>query len=94
MTISYGQDVFTVAPGTAVALGTVFNNDDFDAGGDYYGPMVVAGIPTTPNISLTPSTVGVQFKSIGNLTSPCEYDYSIQNNNSISVSFKVHFFYD
>jgi hypothetical protein len=63
MTIEYGHDVFSLAPGESIFLDTIFNSSDFNAGGDYLGPMVVAGIALTPNQILTPSTVGLEFKA-------------------------------
>ena len=43
MTIGYGHDVFSLAPSKSIFLDTTFNSSDFNAGGDYLVPMVVAG---------------------------------------------------
>ncbi len=94
MTISYGSDTFVLAPGESIGLVTIFNSSDFNAGGDYNGPLVVAGIADSLNDLLTPSTVGVEFKSRGDLTSPCVYNYSIRNDSPDRVSFRLHFFYN
>ncbi|MEK4070034.1 hypothetical protein [Peribacillus sp. FSL R5-0717] len=93
MTISYGQEVFTLAAGRTFNFSTVFGGNT-DTGGAYKGPMVVAGIAQTPNRTLTPATVGILFKVPGEYTTKCVYSSSITNNNSDSVSFKIHFFHD
>ena len=96
MTIEYGKDVFSSVPGQSIDLSTIFNSSDFNAGGDYLGPVVVAGIAlNNPNQTLTPSTVGVEFKAqTSDLTTNCVYHYSIRNDGSDNVSFVIHFFND
>jgi hypothetical protein len=95
MTISYGHDVFSLAPGESIFVDTVFNSSDFNAGGDYHGPLVVAGIAMTPNQILTPSTVGLEFKAqTSEFTTNCVYHYSIRNDSSDRVSFVIHKFYN
>lgn len=93
MAIEYGQEVFTLAAGQSANFSTVFGGNT-DTGGAYKGPMVVAGVSSTPNCTLTPSTVGILFKLPGDLTTKCVYSYSIRNNSSVSVSYKIHFFHN
>jgi hypothetical protein len=49
MTIEYEHDVLSLAPGESIFIDTIFNISDFNAGGDYLGAMVVAGIALTHN---------------------------------------------
>ncbi|MGE7875528.1 hypothetical protein [Bacillus paramycoides] len=94
MTTLYGQSKFTLAAGESVTIASYINGS-FEKGGDYVGPMVVAAIPVTLlNIDLDVSTNRVQFKSHGDLTSPCIYWFSYQNNNSVPVTFRVDKFYN
>jgi len=103
MTLSYGQDVFSLNPGQSISLRTVFNSSNFDAGGDFMGPMVVIPVQVwtfqageTPNSIMTPSTVGVEFtgKHTSQFTTNCIYHYDIRNDSPNAVSFKIVFFYD
>jgi hypothetical protein len=97
MALDYGTDVFTLPAGESINLTTVFNSNDFKKGGDYLGPMVVAGVtrPQSSHRVLTPSTVGLEFtETQSELTSFCIYHYSIKNNSAHSVSFTIHFFHD
>ncbi|WP_028775850.1 hypothetical protein [Shimazuella kribbensis] len=93
MAISYGSEVFTLAPGTSVGINTAFGGNT-STGGNYLGPIVVAAAPIPNQRALQSSTVATRFTSTGDLTSKCVYDYAIQNNNSDSVSFKLHFFHN
>ena len=91
MSIEYGHDVFSLPAGQTLFLETIFNSNDYNAGGDYMGPLVVAGIAQSPNQILTPSTVGVEFKAqTSEFTTNCVYHYSIRNDSSDNVSFVVH----
>jgi hypothetical protein len=96
MAIDYGNDVFSLLPGQSIGLSTVFNSSDFNAGGDYQGPMVVAAAALfSPNQTLTPSTVGVEWKGqTSDYTTNCVYHYSIRNDGTQALAFKVHFFHD
>ena len=96
MTINYGNDVFSLMPGESMNLSTVFNSSDFNAGGNYQGPMVVAAaVLNAPNQTFTPSTVGVEWKGqSGEFTTNCVYHYSIRNDGSQGASFVLHFFYN
>jgi hypothetical protein len=95
MALDYGTDFFTLHPGESINLTTVFNSNDIKKGGDYMGPLVVAGVSLTLHRLLTPSTVSLEF--IGHqsqLTSFCVYHYSIKNNSSQSATFRIDFFHD
>jgi len=96
MTLSYSSDVFTVSPGNSVGISTVFNSSDFNAGGDFQGPMAVCAASTgNPNQTITPSTVGVEWKNqSSDLTTNCVYHYSLTNDGSENVSMSPIFFYD
>jgi hypothetical protein len=96
MAIEYGADVFSLAPGQSIGLFTVFNSSDFNAGGDYLGPMVIAAAAvSSPNQTLTPSTVGVEWKAqSSDLTTNCVYHYSVRNDGSDNASFTLHFFHN
>jgi hypothetical protein len=96
MSISYGQDVFTLLPGQSINLDTIFNSSDFNAGGDYVGPLVVAGIALNLHETMTPSTVGVEFtkRNDDGLSSNCIYHYSIRNDSGDNAALKIHFFYN
>jgi len=96
MTIEYGHDIFTLMPGQSIGLSTIFNSSDFNAGGDYMGPLVVApAAVNSPNQTLTPSTVGVEWKAqSSDLTTNCVYHYSVRDDGSLSASFVLHFFND
>jgi hypothetical protein len=97
MALSFGTEVFILQPGATISLTTVFNSNNLSRGGDYLGPIVVAG--ATGSLSfhriLTPSTVSVEFVAIqSQLTSFCRYHYSIKNVSAQSAAFNVHFFHD
>jgi hypothetical protein len=95
MPIDYGHDVFSLKPGHTISISTVFNSSDFNAGGDYEGPMVVAAAVFKPNQTFTPSTVGVEWKAQSSeFSTNCVYHYSIRNDGSESASFVLHFFHD
>ncbi|EJR51654.1 hypothetical protein IIO_06307 [Bacillus cereus VD115] len=94
MTTVTGQSQFTLAAGESMAISSWFNGS-FEKGGDYVGPMVMAAIPVTLlNIDLDVSTNRVQFKSHGDLTSSCIYWFSVQNNNSVPVTFRIEVFFN
>jgi hypothetical protein len=97
MALDYGTDVFTLLPGESINLTTVFNSNDFKKGGDYLGPMVVAGATGSFGFHrvLTPSTVSLEFTGPqSGLTSFCLYHYSIKNNSAQSATFTIHFFHN
>jgi hypothetical protein len=96
MAIDYGHDIFTLASGDSIGLQTIFNSSDYNAGGGYYGPIVVAAADVnSPNQTLTPSTVGIQWKApSSDLTTNCVYQYSIRNDGSFPASFTLHFFHN
>lgn len=96
MTIEYGNDIFTLMPGESIGLSTIFHSSDFNAGGEYLGPLVVApAAVNSPNQTLTPSTVGLEWKAqSGEFTTNVVYHYSVQNNGSLAASFVLHFFND
>jgi hypothetical protein len=91
----YGSDVFTLSPtNPSISLSTIFNSSDFNAGGDFLGPMVPAAASTdSPNQTVTPSTVGVEWKGhSSDLTTNCVYHYSMRYGGPESVSFSLIFF--
>jgi hypothetical protein len=97
MALDYGTDVFSLQPGATIHLTTVFNSSDFKKGGDYLGPLVVAGAAGILGIHrvLTPSTVGVEFTGPqSGLSSFCLYHYSIKNDSAQAASFTIHFFHN
>jgi hypothetical protein len=95
MTIIYGQDTFFLAPGHTFHLLTVFNSNDFNAGGDYLGPIVASGFALTPNQLMSTSTVGVEMKlHTSDLTTNVVYHYSVHNDSPAPVSFAVNWFAD
>jgi hypothetical protein len=96
MTLLYSSDVFTVQAGNTINLSTILNSSDFNAGGDFDGPMVVCAASTgNPNQTVTPSTVGVEWKNqTSDLTTNCVFHYSLTNNGSETVSMSPIFFYD
>ncbi|MEB9844521.1 hypothetical protein [Bacillus cereus] len=94
MTVSYSHDIFILISGQSISLEMVFGSN-FDTGGDYKGPIVVAGIPIAyTNYGLIPSTVQVLFPSFNELASPCKYRYTITNENREVIPFNVHYFHD
>ena len=97
MALDFGSEVFVLGPGHTISLTTVFNSGDFKKGGDYLGPLVVAG--ATGNLSfhrvLTPSTVSLEFTGPQNaFSSFCLYHYTIKNESTQTASFTIHFFHD
>ncbi len=97
MALDFGTDIFILHPGESINLTTVYNSNDFKKGGDYVGPLVVAG--ATGSLSfhriLTPSTVSLEFTGHqSGLTSFCIYHYSIKNSSSQSATFTIHFFHN
>ena len=96
MALDYSSDVFTITPGESFSLSTVFNSSDFNAGGDFQGPMAVCAATTgNPNQTVTPSTVGVEWKNqSGDLTTNCVYHYSLRNDGSETVSASPIFFHN
>jgi|GEM_PF-5943218 hypothetical protein len=96
MALDYGSDFFTLPPGGSINLTTVFNSNDLNKGGDYMGPLVVAGV-TVSNFHpvLTPSTVGLEFTGRHTaFTTFCIYHYSIKNNGAHAATFRIDFFHD
>jgi hypothetical protein len=96
MALDYGSEVFLLGAGHTISLTTVFNGD-FKKGGDYLGPLVVAG--ATGDLSfhrvLTPSTVSLEFSGPQNsLSSLCLYHYQIKNISTQSAAFTIHFFHN
>jgi hypothetical protein len=97
MSLTFGTDIFSLPPGGTFNLTTVFNSNSLTRGGDYKGPMVVAGVPTPQSHHrvLTPSTVSLEFtQREDSFSSFCIYHYSIKNDSAHSVSFVIHLFYD
>ncbi len=97
MSIVYGTDVFTLPPGKSIKLSTVFNSNDIQKGGDYVGPLVVAGATGSLNFHrvLTPSTVSLEFTGLQSaFTSFCIYHYSIKNDSAHPASFEIQIFYE
>ena len=97
MALDYGTEVFILSAGQTIHLTTVFNSNDFKRGGDYLGPLVVAG--ATGNLSfhrvLTPSTVSLEFTGPqSGLSSFCLYHYSIKNASAQPAAFTIHFFHN
>lgn len=93
--IIYGTDVFTLSPGhPSISLSTIFNSSDFNAGGDYLGPMVPAPASIhNPNQTVTPSTVGMEWKGHpADLTTNVVYHYSMTYHGRETVSFVVDCF--
>lgn len=97
MALDFGTHIFNLPPGGSINLTTVFNSSDFKKGGDYVGPVVVAGVTGSLGFHrvLTPSTVSVEFTGLQNaLSSFCLYHYSIKNNSAQSASFTIHYFHN
>jgi hypothetical protein len=97
MSTTYGTEVFSLPPHGSVDLTTVFNSNSLKKGGDFLGPMVVAGVPTrhSHHRVITPSTVSLEFtERDGELSSFCIYHYTIKNDSAHAVSFVIHYFYD
>jgi hypothetical protein len=97
MSLTFGTHVFSLPPGGSINLTTVFNSNNLKKGGDYLGPIVVAGVPTPQSHHrvLTPSTVSLEFtQREDSLSSFCIYHYSIKNASAHSVSFVIHYFHD
>ena len=95
MSLTYGTHIFSLPPHGSINLTTVFNSSNLNTGGDYMGPLVVAGVPLSLHRVLTPSTVGLEFTGReSELTSFCIYHYSIKNDSADTVSFTIHYFYD
>lgn len=97
MSSSRSSEVFSLAAGKSVSLVAVFNSSDFNKGGDYMGPMVVAGVPWDIHFHqiLAPSTVSLEFTEIENdFQSFCIYHFSIRNDSANSCSFVIDYFYD
>lgn len=95
MTVEYSTDVFTINPGDTLTLSTIFNSSDFNQGGDFLGPMVVCAGSTPANQTVTPSTVGVEWKGRENeFQTFCVYHYSLRNDGAQPVSASPIFFND
>jgi hypothetical protein len=100
MSSANGSDFFSLAAGHSINISTVFNSNNINRGGDYLGPLVVAGVPVSPvsqgfHRVLTPSTVGLEFtRRQSELTSFCIYHFSIKNDSAHSVIFRIDYFFD
>jgi hypothetical protein len=97
MSLTFGTNVFSLPPHGSINLTTVFNSSNLKKGGDYMGPLVVAGVTTPQSFHrvLTPSTVSLEFtEREDELSSFCIYHYSIKNDSAHSVSFVIHYFHD
>lgn len=97
MSSTTGSDFFSLAPGHSINISTVFNSNSIKRGGDYLGPLVVIGVPVSQGFHrvITPSTVGLEFtERQSEFTTFCIYHYSIKNDSTHSVIFRVDFFYD
>jgi hypothetical protein len=96
MSIVNGTEVFILGAGHTINLMAIFNSNSFTKGGDYMGPLVVAGVSIFQfHRVLTPSTVGLEFTSPkDDLQTFCIYHYSIKNSSTHSAAFRVDFFFD
>jgi hypothetical protein len=97
MSLTNGSDFFSLAPGHIINISSVFNSNSIKRGGDYVGPLVVAGVPVSHGFHriLTPSTVSLEFtEQQSEFTTLCIYHYSIKNDSAHSVIFRIDFFYD
>lgn len=96
MTISYTPQVWSLPSGGSITLNLILGSSDFDAGGEYHGPMAVSAVAlSNPNKLLTPSTVGLITKAqIDEFTTNVVYRFSIRNDSDDSVSFRVHAFHN
>ena len=90
-----GSEVFIVAGGASVSITTIFNSNNFTQGGDYMGPIVVAGVPFTSHRVLIPSNIGLEFGAReSNLTTFCWYHYAIRNSSAHSTKFRIDIFFE
>ena len=95
MSFVNGSEVFILAGGASVPITTIFNSSNFNQGGDYMGPIVVAGVAFTSHRVLIPSNIGLEFGARHtDLTTFCWYHYSIRNSNTHSTKFRIDFFFD
>jgi hypothetical protein len=95
MSFVNGSEVFIVAGGASFSITTVFNSSNFNQGGDYVGPIVVAAVPFTSHRVLIPSNVGLEFGARHTeLTTFCWYHYSIRNSSAHSTKFRIDIFFD
>ena len=95
MTITNGREHLIIGPRETIHITSVFNSENIDDGGDFFGPIVVAGTAFQFKQLLTPSTVGLEFiRQTSAITMTCKYHFSIRNDSDDKVTFRIDVFYN
>lgn len=96
MAHTYFNGTLAIRQGATLGFLAIFHSSDFNAGGEYRGPAVFAGLVTSPyRQTITMLTTGVEFtEQSGDLTSNCIYHVEMRNDGTQDNAVTIEAFYD